>query len=125
MLTLIRRALDARRLTTELEAAEAEIARLKAELSSRLFGSSFHEVAKSFDATAFHNQLMAQVIDDLAPLLERDALKFLKAGMKSLVRESQYSPRMTGAVAYDAMNCIYEFEFRTEAMGTRVKAASW
>ncbi len=125
MIALIRRALDARRLTAELEAAESEITSLKAELSSRLLGPSFREVAKDFDATGFHDQIMDRVVDDLAPMLERDALKFLKAGMKSLARNTRYSPRMTGAVAYDAMANVFEFEFRAGAMGTRVKAVNF
>ncbi len=125
MIALIRRALDARRLTAELEAAEAEIANLKAELSSRLLGPSYREVAKDFDATTFHDQLMDRVVEDLSPMLERDALKFLKIGMKALARDVHYRPRMEGAVAYDAFADVYAFEFRTAAMGTTVKAANF
>ncbi len=125
MIALIRRALDARRLTAELEAAESEIASLRAELSSRLLGPSYREVAKDFDATAFHDHLMDRVVEDLAPMLERDALKFLKSGMKALARDVHFRPRMEGAVAYNAMANVYEFEFRAGAMGTRVKAVNF
>lgn len=125
MLSLIRRALDAKRLTVELEAAEAEIAALRAELSSRLLGPSFREVAKDFDATRFHDLLIDRVVEDLAPMLERDALAFLKSGMKSLARETRYSPRMEGAVAYDAFADVYAFEFQTVSMGTRVNVANF
>ncbi len=122
MFTLILRALDARRLTVELEAAEAEITRLKKELSLRLLGPSFREVAKDFDATVFHDQLMDRVVEDLSPMLERDALAFLKTAMRSLARDTSLSPRMAGAVAYDVMTDIYQFEFRVGAMGTMIKA---
>ena len=122
MFILIRRALDASRLTTELETAEAEITSLKAELSSRLLGPSFREVAKDFDVKGFHDYLMDRVVEDLAPMLERDAIAFLKTGMKSLAGDKRLSPRMVGAVAYDVMTDIYQFEFRVRSMNTIIKA---
>ena len=77
--------------------------------------------AGSLDDLRFHDR----VVDDLAPLLERDVLKFLKDGAGSLRRETRMVPRMDGAVAYDAMANVYEFEFRTTAMGTHVKVANF
>ena len=122
MISLIRRALDAKRLTTELEAAEVKITDLRAELSRRLLGPSFGEVAKDFDATPFHNYLMDRVVEDLAPMLEQDDIKFLKTAMKSFEKNSMYSPRMTGAVAYDAANNLYQFEFHAKSMRTLIRA---
>lgn len=125
MLAMIRRALDAKRLTGELEAAEREIASLKAELSSRLIGPSWREVAKDFDASHLHDDVIRKVIDDLAPALEHDAIQFLKHAAAGFQREYRNTARMTGAVAYDMTANVYEFEFRTRAMGTRVKSMNF
>ncbi len=122
MIALIRRALDARRLTTELEAAEVKIILLKAELSSHLLGPSFREVAKDFDASAMWPTIIDRVVNDLAPILEQDALAFLKTAMRSLPKDTKSSPLVAGAVAYNEMSKIYQFEFRVGAMGTMIKA---
>ena len=111
MFAFIRRALDVERLTKELATAEAEVRELRRRVAL-VDVPRFREVAKGFDATQYHDHLLDQLLRDFQPLLERDAMAFLKSGVNSLKRRGA---RMEGAVAYDAETHQYQFEFTITA----------
>lgn len=118
MFALIRRALDAKRLASELERAELRIAQLEHQASQRPHLPSFVEVAKEFDVSQLHDEVRAKVVDDLAPMLERSALDFLKTAMREMPKETRRP--IIGLAAYDRVSRTHHFRFESPAMGTTV-----
>lgn len=121
MRALLRRLFDASRLAREVETLEAENRRLKLELSGRLIGPSYREVSKSFDASNIEHEVIGRVIDDLAPLLEADALRVLKQVMRDLRRDGR--PFLHAQVAFDGAARCYEYRFEVSKAGVTVRGA--
>jgi DNA mismatch repair ATPase MutS len=125
MTDFIRRAFDATRLTRELSAAEDTIADLNHQLKTMRQAPSFREVATDFDASEYVPQLFDRVIDDLAPFVERDALKLLKTAFAGLGKERGSRPKMYGQVAENYSDRVLEFRFELDRMGTSVRVATF
>jgi DNA mismatch repair ATPase MutS len=125
MIDFIRRAFDSVRLTRELSAAEDTIADLTRQLKSIHQAPSFREVCTEFDASEYVPQLFDRVIDDLAPFVERDALKLLKTAFAGLGKETASRPRMYGQVAENYPDRVLEFRFELDRIGTSVRVANF
>jgi hypothetical protein len=119
----IRRALDADRLSEELTRAEATIQRLREELDverNAPRGPHFYEVAKDFDASALYPLITDRVLDDFAPFVNRDALKFLTRGFKTINHNSS-SPMLNARVAECAQSGSHRVELKLHAANTVVE----
>ena len=125
MIRFIRRAMDAERLTLELEKAQDEIDALKREMSSRPLGPSFREVAKDFDATAIFSLVSERVVDDISPFLEREAIKMLKDAFRGLEKDRGGLPMMTAHIAEDYAAQVLQVVFDVDRMGTSIRVANF
>lgn len=124
MFRFIRRAMEAGRLTRELDAAQAQINALKSELSHCYSCPSFREVARDFDATAIYPMVAERVVEDLSPFLEREAIKLLKDAFRGLEKDRRGRPMMTAAIAEDYAAQVFQIAFEVDRMGTSVRVAS-
>lgn len=123
MITVIRRAFDVNRLTKELGQAEAKIASLEEQLASRPVANNFIEVAKEFDASEYFDLMADRLMEDLGPVIERDAMSLLKRAMSSL-RSDQGKPILYTSVAQDYYAGTHVFRFGFSRAETQIAVAS-
>jgi len=114
MPNIITRALDAARLTREVERLEEENAALRA--ARKPSAPSFREVATSFDASCLSDAVMERVVSELAPILEQDVLRTLKLMRADLSRAGRQAHGRVAADAFD--NRIMHFRFDASAAST-------
>jgi len=116
----IRAIFSAPALNAEIDELKAEVKRLEDVARSRMSGPAFTEVATKIDCHWLEEKLAERAIEDLSPMLNDSATRFLQDALRGSLRDNT-RPRSYALAAYDMTSRLVEVRFVVPQLNTQVQ----